>query len=140
YPAGLLTPHPPDRVAVGPLLLPSGEGSLLAELAGQRSVAVDLLKGLGDGDGGDGDRAVEGGVVGEVAGDAVDVVVERGADQLAAGVDHRRTGAAAGDVVGGGEVEHRGGVEPGNPAAGPAARQPIRRRAGGVLEEAGEGG
>ena len=45
------------------------------------------------------------------------------------GVDHRRAGAAAGDVVGGGEVEHRGRVEllarrrSSGPAGGRAARR-----------------
>src|SRR5690606_2630641 len=75
-----------------------------AQFAQQARLVVDVAQGLGDGGGRNRHRAVQLAVVAERAAQRVDVAVEGGADHFTLGVDHRRAGVPADDVVGRDEV------------------------------------
>src|SRR5690606_5316638 len=89
-------------------LSPGGETGryylLRAQFFEQAGLRVDAAQDFGDGGGGDRHRAVQGFVVTEGAAQRVDVAVEGRADHFTRRIDHRRTGVAADDVVGRGEV------------------------------------
>src|ERR1017187_158190 len=95
--------------------LPNGRGSDWNLLAGQfvhqAFGIVELAQSLGHGGGVDGHGAVGGSVVDVIAHQGFDVAVEDQADDFTFGIDDRRSGIAADDVVGGDEIEGRGQVE-----------------------------
>ena len=84
---------------------------LAGEFGHQTLGAIELAQRFGHGGGVDGYGAVGGAVIDEVADQGFNVAVENQADNFTLGVDYRRTGIAANDVVGGDEIQRCGQVE-----------------------------
>ena len=103
----------------------AGLGSVTLQFVGQRGQRVHIAQGRSDGRRQHRNRPIEPRVEAEVTPERVDVAVEDCTDDISMGVDERRAGVTADDVIVGRHVERRLGIEVGL-GVEPALRQTER--------------
>src|SRR5579863_3360852 len=81
------------------------------ELVQQGGGTINLGQRLANRHRADDDAAIDGTVIAEIAAERIDIAVEGEPQHIRLGVDHRRAGIAADDVVGRREIEHGAGIE-----------------------------